>query len=50
LGGAIDKRGLYPMPASLAPGAEDGERHVSPLPGWEHVPLVVSSQFGLPGH
>lgn len=49
LGGAIDHRGLYPMPASLAPGAEDEERHTAPLPGWEHVPRVVTGSRGLPG-
>ncbi|MDP9376173.1 MAG: hypothetical protein M3P40_01095 [Actinomycetota bacterium] len=46
-GGARDPRGAIPMPASLAPGADDADRHTAPLRGWEHVPRVISSAAGL---
>ena len=45
-GRAKDPRGALPMPASLAPGAEDEDRHITPLRGWAHVPRVISSGDG----
>jgi hypothetical protein len=46
-GGAKDPRGAIPMPASLAPGADDTDRHATPLRGWEHRPRRISSEIGL---
>ena len=40
-GGARDPRGLFPMPTSLAPGAEVEEGHRTPLRGWAYNPRVV---------
>jgi hypothetical protein len=50
-GGARDPRGLYPMPARLAPGGDpDVVEYAGSLKGWAHVPLVISSEGGLLGH
>lgn len=48
-GGAKDPRGVIPMPSSMAPGAEQEDRHQTPLRGWEQVPRVISSSDGLGG-
>lgn len=42
-GGAKDPRGVIPMPSSMAPGADQEERHQTPLRGWEQVPRVWGS-------